>query len=249
MESSAATVPATDEGLTRGDGAFEMIHLYDGHPFTLDEHLDRLENSCKAVHLPISTEKVRAEIDALLAECKPTDAALRVVLTRGGHRVITIEKLPELSDSVRLNTVTYSPNLLLKGVKSLSYGANMVATRRAIKEGFDEALLVTPNGTVLEAPTSAIFWATDEGGLKTPALENGILASITRSVIIEALDVEEGDFKLDDLLQADEAFLASTIREAQPISQIDDHKLMWPGQSTERAAEAVRTAVERERAS
>ncbi len=249
MESSAATVPATDEGLTRGDGAFEMIHIYGGHPFTLDEHLERLGNSCRAVHLPVSTEKVKAEIEALLAEYQPADAALRVVLTRGGHRIITIEKLPELSDSVRLNTVIYSPNLLLQGVKSLSYGANMVATRRAIKEGFDEALLVAPDRTVLEAPTSTIFWATEDGGLKTPALETGILASITRSVIVEALDVKEGHFKFDDLLQADEAFIASTIREVHPVSQVDDHKLNWPGPVTERAAAALRSAVEKERAS
>lgn len=246
MDADGATVPATDEGLTRGDGAFEMIHIYDGHPFTLDQHIERLVHSCNQLDLPIDTKKVRSEIEALLAEHGREEAALRVVLTRGGHRILTLEKLPLIADSARLNTVTYSPNLLLQGVKSLSYGANMLATRRAIKEGFDEALLVTPDGTVLEAPTSCIFWTTEAGKLKTPSLDTGILDSITRRVIVNALDVDQGHFKLDDLMRAEEAFLASTIREAQPVSLIDDQKLDWPGPLTQRAREALRTAVENE---
>lgn len=232
--------------MTRGDGAFEMIRLYDGHPFTLDEHLSRLEQSCETLDLPVDTEKVRSEIEALLAQYGPADGALRVVLTRGGHRILTIEDLPQLPPSASLNTISYSPNLLLDGVKSLSYGANMMATRRAIKEGFNEALLVTPDQTVLEAPTSCIFWVAKDGGLRTPSIELGILASITRSLVVRELDVEEGCFTLDDLMHAEEAFLASTTREVQPVSQIDERTFDWPGPYTEKAGKAVRSAVEKE---
>ena len=95
---------------------------------------------------------------------------------------------------MRLATVTYSPTVILTGVKSLSYGANMQATRIAQARGADEALLVRPDGIVLEAPTSSIFWVSPEGGLRTPSIGSGILESITRAQIVQALHVEEGEF-------------------------------------------------------
>ena len=86
-----------------------------------------------------------------------------------------------------------------------------------------------PDGVVLEAPTSTIFWVSPEGGLRTPSIGSGILESITRAHIIKALHVEEGEFGLDDLLGTHEAFLASTVREVQPVSAIDDFSLEIPG--------------------
>ena len=80
------------------------------------------------------------------------------MLTRGGRRLLLTEQLPRAPATIRLGTVTYSPSRILDGVKSLSYAGNMLATRLAQERGFDEALLVTPHGRVLEAPTSSIFW-------------------------------------------------------------------------------------------
>ena len=82
--------------------------------------------------------------------------------------------------------------MILNGVKSLSYAANMQASRLAKARGADEAVLVRPDGTVLEPPTSAIFWVSAEGALRTPALDDGVLESITRDRLIKALDVERG---------------------------------------------------------
>ena len=82
-----------------------------------------------------------------------------------------------------------------------------------------------PDGIVLEAPTSTIFWVSPEGGLRTPSLGAGILESITRAQIVRSLHVEEGEFPADDLLGALEAFLASTVREVQPVAAIDGREL------------------------
>src|SRR4051812_34912629 len=89
-----AGIPITDEGLTRGDGAFEVVRLYAGRPFALEEHLVRLANSCAGLRLDYDDDAVRADVAALLEAAGPLEALLRVVLTRGGRRIMTVEPLP-----------------------------------------------------------------------------------------------------------------------------------------------------------
>jgi branched-chain amino acid aminotransferase len=238
-----ATIPLRDDGLYRGDGVFEVIRLYDGQPFALREHLDRLERSAAAIELPVERGTLERELEALLETFGRGDAQIRIVMTRGGRRILLLENMPDKGTSVRLATVTYSPSVILTGVKSLSYGANMQATRIAQAGGADEALLVRPDGIVLEAPTSTIFWVTPDGALRTPSLEAGILQSITREHIVRALDVDEGEFDLSDLLGTNEAFLASTVREVQPVAAIDGVELEVPGPRTLEAAEAFRRSL------
>lgn len=233
-----------DDGLLRGDGVFEVARVYGGKPFALDLHLDRMERSAAAIELPLERAKLAVEIGEMLKSIENPDCLLRIIQTRSGRRIITIEDLPNHSPTISLATVTYSPTLILNGVKSLSYAANMQATRIARSAGADEALFVRPDGIVLEPPTSTIFWATPEGHLRTPALEAGVLDSITRRKIVERLEVEEGEFPLDDLLEASEAFLASTTREAHPVSRIDDRTFPdGPGPLTKAAAEAFAAAL------
>jgi branched-chain amino acid aminotransferase len=233
-----ATVPLRDDGLYRGDGVFEVIRLYRGRPFALAEHLDRLERSADRIDLPVERAALEREIDALLGAHGEHDAQLRLIVTRGGRRIAAVEEMPTLADSVRLASVTYAPTVILTGVKSLSYAANMQATRIAAKSGADEALLVRPDGVVLEPPTSTIFWVSADGALQTPSLDAGILDSITRRRLVEALEVEQGEFQLDDLLTAGEAFLASTVREVQPVAAVDGHELDVGGPRTTTAQEA-----------
>jgi branched-chain amino acid aminotransferase len=241
----AAMIPLRDDGLYRGDGVFEVIRLYGGKPFALGEHLSRLERSAAAIELPVDREAIERELDALLAALGSEEAQLRIVLTRGGRRILLTERLPDRGSSVRLATVTYSPTVILTGVKSLSYAANMQATRVAREGGADEAVLVRPDGIVLEAPTSSIFWASPAGGLRTPAISTGILESITRAELVRSLDVEEGEFGLDELLGTSEAFLASTVREVQPVGGIDGHALQTPGPRSAEAAEAFAGSLRR----
>jgi len=248
LPTNAARVSASDDGLLRGDGVFEVIRLYGGKPFALEEHLDRLERSAAALELPVERGRFEEEIAALLAEFGEHEAQLRLVVTRGGRRLAFTEKLPPYAGkpTVTLAAVTYSPSVILNGVKSLSYAANMEATRIAKARGAEEAVLVRPDGIVLEAPTSTVFWVSG-GVLRTPALDAGILASITRDRIVRELEVEEGLYPLEDLLGAEEAFLASTVREVQAVSAVNETDLPeCPGARTAEAAEAFKTVLANE---
>jgi branched-chain amino acid aminotransferase len=240
MLASAARIPATDEGLLRGDGVFEVVRLYEGRPFAMEEHMQRMERSASNLRLPVDLEAIRADAGRLLAHVGsgPEHQLMRIVVTRGGRRLLLTEPLPPMPEQVRLGPVTYSPTLVLDGVKSLSYGANMLCSRLARERGFDEALLVTPAGHVLEAPTSSIFWVTGEEIL-TPPLSEHILASITRRVVIEVSGAVERSARLEEVKQADEAFLCSTAREVQPVVAIDDRTLAAPGPVTTRLGQAV----------
>jgi branched-chain amino acid aminotransferase len=244
-------IPATDEGLLRGDGVFEVIRVYDGSPFALDAHLARIQNSAANLRLELpASGLLRHEALVLIgARADAFDGCLRIVVTRGGHRLLLTEPLPESSnaETIRLGVVTYSPTRVLDQIKSLSYAGNMLAGRLARERGFDEALLVTPHGRVLEAPTSSIFWVDQAGSLCTPPLDEHILASITRDRVLRLFDVDERPATLDDIHDAAEAFLASTTREVQAIAAVEDHDLAAaPGERTREAAQAVRRHIEEE---
>jgi branched-chain amino acid aminotransferase len=247
MLASEATIPVTDEGLIRGDGVFEVIRVYDGRPFALERHLARMTRSATNLRLPLDLEAIRADAWRLLAQAGvgPEHELLRIMVTRGGRRLLLTEPMVANPEVVRLASVTYAPTRILDGIKSLSYGANMLAGRLARERGFDEALLVTPHGRVLEAPTSSIFWIKD-GELLTPPLDEHILASITRAIVIEATGAAEGSCTLEEMLAADEAFLASTTREVQPISAIDDRTFDAPGTVTSRTSEVVEALVRKQ---
>jgi branched-chain amino acid aminotransferase len=242
-----ATVPLRDDGLYRGDGAFEVIRLYEGWPFALGDHLDRLERSAAAIQLEFDRGALEGEIDALLAAAGEADGQLRLIVTRGGRRIAAVEPIPAHAETLTLATVTYNPTVILDGVKSLSYAANMQATRLAQAQDADEAVLVKTDGTVLEPPTSAIFWVSPQGALRTPALDVGVLESITRDRLVKALHVEEGAWPVADLRAAHEAFLASTTREIQAVSAIDGRELPEaPGPRTREAQEAFTATLGRE---
>ena len=226
-------ISVTDDGLLRGDGAFEVMRLYDGKAFALNNHLDRLARSAEGVFLDWDRAAFQREIEALLEANEEKDLSLRLVITRGGRRIALIESFPAFDHGIKLQSVTYQPTVVLTGLKTLSYEANMTATRIAQSRGANEALLVLPGGKVLEASTSTIFWVSD-GTLCTPRLDTGILASITRDRVLKSTPVEEGEYELGDLLGASEVFLASSVREIQGVSEVDGISFDCPGPATTR---------------
>jgi|SRR5829696_1035752 branched-chain amino acid aminotransferase len=238
-----ALIPVSDEGLLRGDGGFEVLRVYGGRPFALDDHFARLAHTCAGLRLEVDLDAFRAEALAVVRE---PESLLRLVVTRGGRRIAIGEPLPPRPPVARVATVTYAPTRVLNGLKTLSYAANMLAGRLAKEQGADEALLVTPHGRVLEGPTWTFFWVAD-GRLRTPPLSDGILDSITRRRLLEECEVTGAPCTLDDVRAAEEAFIASSVREVMPIAAVDDIVLpQAPGPVTGAAHAAFTQRVARE---
>jgi branched-chain amino acid aminotransferase len=241
-----ARIPVTDDGLLRGDGAFEVMRLYQGRPFALEDHYARLARTCSGLRLEPDFDALRSEVEALLEASGPIEGLLRIVLTRGGRRIAMIEPMRRHGAVARVATITYAPTRVLDGLKTLSYAANMLADRMAAEQGFDEALFVTPHGRVLEGPTWSFFWVSG-GRVLTPPLEERILDSITRRYVVEECEAQEAICTLDDVAQAEEAFMASTVREVMPIAVVGEHELpAAPGPVTLEAHERLVRRIERE---
>jgi branched-chain amino acid aminotransferase len=246
-DASQAQIPASDDGFLRGDGVFEVMRLYGGSLFALDDHLTRLGRSAANMRLPVDLEAVRADIETLVEHNEVPDAAMRVVVTRGGRRLAVVEELKPLPDALALATIEYAPTRVLDQVKSLSYGANMLARRLAQEQGADDALLVTPHGRVLEGPTTTFVCSLDGETLVTPPLSEHILDSITRRHLFGVVEVTEQVLARDDLARVREAFMASTLREVHPVRTIDGAALpSAPGALTQEAASRIRAHIEQE---
>jgi branched-chain amino acid aminotransferase len=244
MPSDEATIPATDDGLLRGDGVFEALRVYDGRPFGLEEHLQRLVRSAQGILLELDISQIAREVDQLIDARGGGNYQLRIVVTRGGHRLVLSEPLPQIDPTTSLGIVEYRTTVILDGLKTLSYGANMQATRLARSRGFSDALFVTPEGDVLEAPTASLFCSFDGEKLVTPPLGESILASITRTKLLEAVEVVERPISREELLGAKEAFLCASIREVHPVDRIEQLVLPAPGPLTSAAIVAYRATVE-----
>jgi branched-subunit amino acid aminotransferase/4-amino-4-deoxychorismate lyase len=251
LPAAEATIGVTDLGLLRGDGVFEVVKVYDGRPFALDDHLRRMATSAQNLRLEIDLAGVRADVEALLAEAGPVSGALRFLVSRGGRRIGLLETTPAEHPPLTLTKVEYVPPRILDGIKSLSYAGNMLANRIAVERGATEALLVTPHGRVLEAPTSSFFVSFDGETLVTPPLSDRVLDSITRRRLLALLPHAREEVVLaDELGRAREAFLASTTREVQAVAQVDAIALPEaPGPLTRAAAEAFSAHVAGELAS
>jgi branched-chain amino acid aminotransferase len=240
-------IPANDEGLLRGDGAFEVARLYRGIPFAWADHVLRLQRSCAALRLTLDPDLLDDEVRSLLREAGPIDALLRVVITRAGRRLLLIEPMKPGRATLRLATVEHEPSPLLAGVKSLSYAANMLANRIAEERGYDEALFIGRDGSVLEGPTFAFFWVED-GIVHAPPLAEGILDSITRRRVLEAVEVKLEHCTLDRLRdRAEEAFAAGTGIEVAPVLAVEG-VCEWdkPGPVTIATQRAVNDLIESE---
>ena len=245
-----AAISATDDGLLRGDGCFEYFRVYLGRPFLLSEHLDRMERSCRILRLPCPRARIEADTAALLAAMGADGQAgvsydVRIVLTRGGNRVVLAHPLLTSLDVVALALVTDLPRPCLVGAKTISYAANMLAQRLAQGRGFDEALLVSPDGRVLEAQTGAVFWVAEEGAVYTPPLDEGILDSITRRLLRQRLNIEERRCHTGDILGAAEVFVASSSWEVRPVRRIEDYEFDdAPGPVTREALTVIWREIE-----
>ena len=225
---------ADDEALLRGRAAFETLRVYGGRPFKLAEHLDRLAGSAEMIGLPAVN---RLELETLaqqaLAEAGAPESVLRLYWTPTPVAIALVNELPDHLEQLRargqrlisLRGIRAEEPWLLPGVKSTSYAVNMAAEAEARRRGADDAVFVDREGTVLEGPTTNLWWRRDRT-LFTPSLELGILAGVTRATVLELAGaagyaVEEGQYGLTELLAADEAFTSSSVREVMPVTELD----------------------------
>ena len=230
-----AAVDIADLGVLRGYGCFEAVRSYGGTPFRLGRHLDRLEHSAAAMALPLPD---RSELEAWCAQVATGDCIVRIVVTAGAQlppngqpRVyVFAHAVAEPPQTARLATVSapWHPagtSTELAGVKTLSYAPNTAAMLRARRAGFDDALLLARDTTMLELPMASLGWVVD-GALETPTLDLGILRSVTREAVIEVANglgtgLVQGRFPLSRLDTADEVFVMSTTREVLPVTAVD----------------------------
>ena len=240
-EVSDGMVPVTDSSVLRGDGCFEVMMAYGGVVFAVDEHLARLERSAAALKIPLpDRDQIALWVDQVSNGMG--DVAVRVVVTRGsaipgepGDPMVIVfaHPSPPPAGPARLFPVTApwhgaGEKWALAGAKILSYAPNLSSTRLAIENGFDDALLISSDGTMLEGPTFSVAWVVD-GVLETPTLDLGILDSITRRLVLEdavalGITLVEGRWPLQRLGDASEVMALSTTREVQPVSAIGDRQ-------------------------
>jgi branched-subunit amino acid aminotransferase/4-amino-4-deoxychorismate lyase len=220
---------ADDEAVLRGRAVFETVHVYAGAPFRFDDHLARLRASSASVRLPDPDMAECGRLAQLVLEqADEPELALRLYWT-GSTLVATAGAIdPELERlrvrGLRLAVVRW-PTGALASAKSMSYAENMWAQDHAVDGGADDALLVAPDCTVLEAPTANVWWREGER-LLTPSLALPILAGVTRAVLVElapaaGYTVEDGAFPAGRLTGADEVFLSSSVREVMPVTAVD----------------------------
>ncbi len=252
VEEENAKVSVFDHGLLYGDGIFEGIRAYDGYVFKLDEHLDRLYRSARAINLeiPFTEEEFEGKILETLRVNDLKEAYIRPLVTRGkgslGIDTASCKK-PSVIIIVKEWETLYGPELYEEGltmltttirnqpidglpptVKHLNYLTNVLAFMQADVWGADEALMLDTNGNVSEGSADNIF-IYRKGIVHTPPVTNN-LPGITRATIIDMLEelgypVKEDNFGLGEVLTADEVMVCGTAAEVAPVVEIDGRKI------------------------
>ena len=256
-----ARISPFDHGLLTGDGVFETLRIYRGVPFATRRHLERLYRSAAVLDLACPPPDVlRAAMDAVVRANGLSDGRLRITVTGGPGRlssergpagptvVVAAGVATEWPPATDVVVVPWPRNErgALAGVKSISYGENVVALAHAAALGAGEALFANVAGNLCEGTGSNVFVGLD-GRLVTPPLSAGCLAGVTRELIGELVDVVDDDVDLGRLAQADEAFLTSSTREVQPVRSVDGRLLRAvPGPLTSAAADAFNELLARD---
>jgi branched-chain amino acid aminotransferase len=229
-----------DHGLLVGDGVFETVRVYGGQPFAWTRHLERLEHSAAGLGLGVPTrDELRVAADAVLDANGLAEARLRITVTgglsplgseRGQSPPTLIVAASDVAPGAAATVVAVSPwprneHGATAGLKTTSYAENVRALAYARELGATEAILENTQHQLCEATGSNVFVVSD-GVVRTPPASSGCLLGVTRALVLElcptlGLRAEEVPLPLHALTDdADEAFLTSTVREVQGITEI-----------------------------
>jgi branched-chain amino acid aminotransferase len=263
-----ARISVLDHGLLFGDSVYETLRTYQGKPFLFSRHFARLQHSADALHLnlPWAREQTFEQIQRTLM---PGECRIRFVVTRGVGAltadfetcadpstiiiVVPLVALPQqvYSDGVEVVISSVRRSQRLADIKSGSLIHQVLAYREAKEKKAFEAILLTADEKLSDGITSNIYLVRD-GKLMTPSHDAGIVAGITRGVILDlsrrlGLPVVEGSFPVSEIDGADEMFLTSTTREVVPVVKVDGKAVGngRPGPVTLRLLEAYRSEVPR----
>jgi branched-chain amino acid aminotransferase len=255
-----------DHGVTVGNGVFETMLASDGSPFAFTRHYERLNRSAEMMGLSVRSreELWRASLEVLQAnELVGRRSRLRITVTggpaplgsergeQGETTLVAASPSAEWGDTEDVIVVPYSRNEhgALAGIKSTSYGENVVALAEARRRGAGEAIFANTRGELCEGTGSNVFLVSG-GLLITPPLSSGCLAGVTRALVIELCEregivLEEKAVPISSLERAEEAFLTSTTREVQPIREVDGRLISnVPGEVTSRLQRSFRVLMD-----
>jgi branched-chain amino acid aminotransferase len=247
-DKAEAKISVYDHGLLYGDGVFEGIRVYAGKVFRLREHVERLFDSARSIHLeiPMTREQVAEAIESTVRANDKKDGYIRAVVTRGAGSlgldprktsdpqvIIIVDDIqlypPELYENgmeiVTAATTRNHPTAVNPRVKSLNYLNNIMAKVEAIRAGCHEALMLNHKGEVAECTGDNVF-VVKRGVLRTPPLDAGILEGVTRNAVIElaitgGIEVQQIALTRHDVYTADECFLTGTAAEVIPVVKCD----------------------------
>ena len=256
VDADTPAVSAVDHGVTVGDGAFETAKIDRGAPFAVTRHLRRLDRTMAGLGLPPADhaqihDGIRAVLDGEVIDfgrlrftvtggkgplgSDRLDSALTHIVTAVAH------ERPEAQGSVVTVPWVRNERAATAGLKTTSDADNVIALAYAKERGAVEAIFANTRGELCEATGSNVFVVLD-GTLRTPPLNSGCLAGITRELVLEwcredGLDIVEEAMPLDVLEHADEVFLTSSIKDVFPVSAVDGRELGAPGPVTSAARE------------
>jgi branched-chain amino acid aminotransferase len=251
VDAAAAHISVFDHGFTVGDGVFEAVKAVGGRPFALTRHLRRLARSADGLGLPpVDVEAVRhAVTETLLGNDVPPLARIRITYTaglaplgsergdQGPTLVVAVGASKAHAETTAIATVPWPRNErgALAGVKTTSYAENAKALAFAQRAEATEAVFADTTGRLCEGTGSNIFVVRD-GRILTPTLDTGCLAGVTRALVLAWVPgAEEADLPMETLLDADEIFLTSTLRDVQGVHRADGRELAAPGPVTKGA--------------
>lgn len=224
-----------DHEFLYGDGVFDTFRIFNGAPFYMEKHIDRLFSSARNLNLqvPYSQRELIELVKKIYNKSELENAFIRIIITWGeGPQGLFVRAKPnlviicderEFSPLKKIRATVSEMRRHIDGlgfIKSLNYGLNAKALNQAKKRKFDEAIFLNEDGFLTEATTSNVF-IVKNGKLSTPSLKSGCLPGITRELIIKKLPVAENELTLDDLFSADEVFLSGTVNFITCIRQID----------------------------
>ena len=253
LDEEKARVSPFDHALLTGDGVFEALRIYGGVPFAVRRHLERLGRSAAGLRLAVPDGALLREVmNEVIAVNDLSEGRVRITVTGGtgplgserGERgptvIVAARPMAPWPAVAHVVVVPWPRNErgALSGLKTVSYGENVVALDFATERGAGEALFGNLAGNLCEGTGTNVFLGID-GRLVTPPLSAGCLAGVTRGLLLELADVVEDDLPLDAIRAADEAFLTSSTRDVQPIRSVDGRGLpACPGSLTKDAAAA-----------